>query len=117
VSLDFEHNVRPAPVITEEVTASIEEMIQKRIIEVKYYPVLTLFGIYYNVQCCYLQFYTRVENIYMDGIIENFCTKLGVIVEYAPYYWKIGGKFPLITKTMAAPQGSEQNPTLDTCLL
>jgi U3 small nucleolar RNA-associated protein MPP10 len=44
VSLDFEHNVRPAPVITEEVTASIEEMIQKRIIEVKYYPVLTLFG-------------------------------------------------------------------------
>lgn len=31
--LDFEHNVRPAPVITEEVTASIEELIQKRIIE------------------------------------------------------------------------------------
>ncbi|MCI10150.1 U3 small nucleolar ribonucleoprotein MPP10-like [Trifolium medium] len=32
-NLDFEHNVRPTPVITEEVTASIEEMIQKRIIE------------------------------------------------------------------------------------
>ncbi|XP_045790164.1 U3 small nucleolar ribonucleoprotein protein MPP10 isoform X2 [Trifolium pratense] len=33
VNLDFEHNVRPTPVITEEFTASIEEMIQKRIIE------------------------------------------------------------------------------------
>ncbi|KAA8540804.1 hypothetical protein F0562_024767 [Nyssa sinensis] len=33
VDLDFEHNVRPAPVITEEVTASIEELIQKRILE------------------------------------------------------------------------------------
>ncbi|XP_028778306.1 U3 small nucleolar ribonucleoprotein protein MPP10 [Neltuma alba] len=33
VDLDFEQNMRPAPVITEEVTASIEEMIQKRILE------------------------------------------------------------------------------------
>ncbi|GAU47585.1 hypothetical protein TSUD_185970 [Trifolium subterraneum] len=33
VDLDFEHNVRPTPVITEEVTASIEEIIQKRIVE------------------------------------------------------------------------------------
>ncbi|KAF3323024.1 U3 small nucleolar ribonucleoprotein MPP10 isoform X2 [Carex littledalei] len=33
VDLDFEHNVKPAPVITEEVTASIEELIKKRIID------------------------------------------------------------------------------------
>ncbi|XP_058104712.1 uncharacterized protein LOC131248451 [Magnolia sinica] len=33
VDLDFEHNVRPPPVITEEVTASLEELITKRIIE------------------------------------------------------------------------------------
>ncbi|XAR50196.1 hypothetical protein NMG60_11004453 [Bertholletia excelsa] len=33
VDLDFEHNIRPAPVITEEVTASLEELIQKRILE------------------------------------------------------------------------------------
>lgn len=34
VDLDFEHNVRPPPVITEEFTADIEELIKKRILEV-----------------------------------------------------------------------------------
>lgn len=36
VDLDFEHNARPAPVITEEVTASLEELIRNRIIEVEF---------------------------------------------------------------------------------
>ncbi|KAL5064631.1 hypothetical protein RYX36_026368 [Vicia faba] len=33
VDIDFEHNVRPAFVITDEINSSIEEMIKKRIIE------------------------------------------------------------------------------------
>ncbi|PKA54278.1 hypothetical protein AXF42_Ash000111 [Apostasia shenzhenica] len=36
VDLDFEHNMRPPPVITEEVTASIEDLIKKRIVEERF---------------------------------------------------------------------------------
>ncbi|CAM6085449.1 unnamed protein product [Calypogeia fissa] len=40
VELDFEHNVRPPPVITEEVTASLEDMIKARITEARFDDVL-----------------------------------------------------------------------------
>uniref|UniRef100_A0A1J3FWN5 U3 small nucleolar ribonucleoprotein protein MPP10 n=1 Tax=Noccaea caerulescens TaxID=107243 RepID=A0A1J3FWN5_NOCCA len=36
VDLDFEHNTRPAPVITEEFTATIEELIKSRIVEARF---------------------------------------------------------------------------------
>ncbi|KAF8047581.1 hypothetical protein N665_2939s0005 [Sinapis alba] len=36
VDLDFEHNARPPPVITEEVTASLEDMTKSRIIEARF---------------------------------------------------------------------------------
>ncbi|KAI4374580.1 hypothetical protein MLD38_012561 [Melastoma candidum] len=39
VDLDFEHNARPAPVITEEVTASLEDLIRKRIMEAHFNDV------------------------------------------------------------------------------
>ncbi|XP_050224643.1 M phase phosphoprotein 10 isoform X2 [Mercurialis annua] len=42
VDLDFEHNVRPAPVITEEVTASLEDMIKSRLIEGRFDDVIKL---------------------------------------------------------------------------
>lgn len=41
VELDFEHGARPAPVVTEEITQSIEEMIRLRIIEVSENSIVT----------------------------------------------------------------------------
>ncbi|GMI99456.1 hypothetical protein like AT5G66540 [Hibiscus trionum] len=40
VDLDFEYNVRPVPVITEEVTASLEDLIKTRISEILFDDVL-----------------------------------------------------------------------------
>lgn len=34
VNLDFDHKARPPPVITDEITASLEDLIRRRIIEV-----------------------------------------------------------------------------------
>jgi U3 small nucleolar ribonucleoprotein component len=48
VDLDFEHNVRPAPVITEEVTASLEEMIKKELQRyISYFFILVLSMVLY----------------------------------------------------------------------
>lgn len=39
VDIDFEHNVRPPPVITEEITASLEDLIRQRIAEERFNDV------------------------------------------------------------------------------
>lgn len=68
VDLDFEHNVRPAPVITEEVTATIEELIQKRILEVNN-----------NFLSSILKFVMVVHGFQRTGKLELLryrCTKL-----------------------------------------
>ncbi|KAL2607436.1 hypothetical protein R1flu_026009 [Riccia fluitans] len=43
VELDFDHNARPPPVITEEVTASLEDMIKARIAETRFDDVVRSF--------------------------------------------------------------------------
>lgn len=57
VDLDFEHNARPAPVITEEVTASLEELIRNRILEVKF---VLGFAIYADGMRNWNNFYSRI---------------------------------------------------------
>lgn len=39
VDLDFQHNVRPPPVITEEITESLENMIKQRIANVSTFDI------------------------------------------------------------------------------
>lgn len=51
VDLDWERNAKPPPVITEEVSQSIEELILKRISEVSLTFYIFLFPIIYGVKC------------------------------------------------------------------
>lgn len=53
VDLDFEHNVRPPPVITEEITESIEKMIQKRIARVNTFYI-NKFQAFHSSICSFL---------------------------------------------------------------